>query len=546
MASKTGAIRAGRAFVELYADDSALRRTLAGVSTRLKAWGAGFAKLGAGMAGIGTSILAPLTAAASLFSDAGSALADMSARTGIGVEALSELKYAVEQSAGSMELLEVGVKSMQKMLAAAGEGSKGAVDTLSALGMVASDLAGLSPDEQFTKLADALSTIGDPGQRAALAMKAFGKSGQQLLPLFAGGAEGLRAMRAEAVSLGLVMSTKDATAAEAFGDAIDRLKAQLQQFVVTIGSAVAPALMDVLKYTQGAGKAAIDWASQNKPLIATAFAVGVAITAAGTAFIGIGAVLAMAGAAFSGLAAAIGMAGSALTFLMTPLGAGLGILAAAGASLGYLAVTSLDWAAALSTVKGAWSAVSAAIESGDMETAAEIAFQAVRVAWKSLIVDMKSDWKSFEDGLAQGLAGSMEGRLFALASGVDHDRLMANLLETQAMTGPRAELEAERRKLESLIQSAKSIHPGDLPASAGIPFAANGLRIPATLPAAAASVATSRVRMEGTTSALSDRMFGGGADKDQGASLKTIAKNTAATAAAVDRLSRRGVVYRMN
>ena len=44
----------------------------------------------------------------------GSDLLDMSQRTGVSVEALSELGFAAEQSGADMETLEAGLRKMQK------------------------------------------------------------------------------------------------------------------------------------------------------------------------------------------------------------------------------------------------------------------------------------------------------------------------------------------------------------------------------------------------------------------------------------------------
>jgi hypothetical protein len=63
MASAPG-IRAGRAFVELFVDDSKLVRGLRRAEKRLKAFGDRIRNLGLKIAGLGTAMLAPLIAAA--------------------------------------------------------------------------------------------------------------------------------------------------------------------------------------------------------------------------------------------------------------------------------------------------------------------------------------------------------------------------------------------------------------------------------------------------------------------------------------------------
>ena len=94
----TGSIRAGRAFVEVFADNKPLLRGLNQAAAKLKTFGAGVRALGTKMLAAGSGIVTPLLAAAKVFGSMGDEFAEMSARTGISVEALSSLGYAANQS----------------------------------------------------------------------------------------------------------------------------------------------------------------------------------------------------------------------------------------------------------------------------------------------------------------------------------------------------------------------------------------------------------------------------------------------------------------
>src|SRR5512133_3006131 len=111
MATANG-IRAGRAFVELFADDSKLARGLKNAQKKLEAFGSGIRHIGTRMMAAGGAVTAPLVAAAKAWADAGANLALMSARTGIGVEALSALSYAAEVTGTSLEDMETGLRKM--------------------------------------------------------------------------------------------------------------------------------------------------------------------------------------------------------------------------------------------------------------------------------------------------------------------------------------------------------------------------------------------------------------------------------------------------
>lgn len=76
------AIRAGRAFVELFADDSKLVRGLRGASRRLKRWGSQVRAFGAKLAGFSAAALAPVAIATKIFASFGDQMAKVKAITG--------------------------------------------------------------------------------------------------------------------------------------------------------------------------------------------------------------------------------------------------------------------------------------------------------------------------------------------------------------------------------------------------------------------------------------------------------------------------------
>ena len=201
--ANAGAIRAGKAFVELYADDSKLAAGLRRAQKRLQSFGASVRTAGLALFGVGTAAVTALAGTAKLFADMGDAVNKASQRTGIAVETLSELGYAAEQSGLEMSTLEGGLRRMAAVVVEAAHGSKGAQQALAALGLSASELGRLSPDEQFKAIADRMARIENPTVRAAVAMDIFGKSGTQLLPMLREGRAGIEALQQRARDLGL-------------------------------------------------------------------------------------------------------------------------------------------------------------------------------------------------------------------------------------------------------------------------------------------------------------------------------------------------------
>lgn len=174
-------IRAGRAFVELFADDSKLVRGLRRAEKRLKAFGDRIRNLGLKIAGLGAAMLTPLIGAAKAFSSMGDQVAKMAKRTGLSVETLSELRFVASQTGTDFESLEMAFRKMQRSIYDAGRGLSTTVDALEDLGLTFQDLDGLSPEDQFKLLADRISQVEDPTRKAAIAMSLFGRTGMFLL-----------------------------------------------------------------------------------------------------------------------------------------------------------------------------------------------------------------------------------------------------------------------------------------------------------------------------------------------------------------------------
>jgi hypothetical protein len=394
--AQAGAIRAGRAFVELFADDSKLVRGLRRASARLKAFGEGVRNIGLKMAGLGAAVVAPLAGAAKSFADMGSKLWDMSKRTGVSVEALSVLGYAAEQSGAEIESLEVGLRKMQKAIVDAASGSASAQEALALLGLTVQDLVGLSPEQQFKLIADRIDQIEDPTLKAAAAMEVFGKSGTGLLPMFEGGAAALDAYEAKARKLGIIMSTEDAKAADEFGDALGDLWKVLKQAVFTIGSALAPLLQTLAEKITYAVSVASQWLRQNKELVVTVLKVaaavvagGLALVALGYAIMGVAKVMGILATVVSGVGTVLKLLGAVLAWMISPIGMVIVAVAALGAYILYatgMGAKALGWLGERfnelrQDAADAYQGIADALAAGDIGLAAKILWLTLKMEW---------------------------------------------------------------------------------------------------------------------------------------------------------------------
>jgi len=405
-------IRAGQAFVELFADDSRLVRGLKAASRRLRAWGQSVAAMGRRMMLAGTAAIASLFASAKLFAGMGDVVQKMAKRTGVSAEALSELGFAAEQSGTDLASLENGLRRMQRTIGDALQGLSTAEDALAMLALSVQQLVGLSPEEQFKLIADRIARIEDPTLKAAAAMEVFGRSGTMLLPLMEQGAAGIEALQKQARELGLTISSEDANAAAALTDALNMLWRVVKQGVFAIGASLAPAIKRFADWATGVIKSIGQWVRQNRQLVVTIFKVAAATTVAGVTIMLLGGVLSALGYVFGTLGTVLAGVGAALKLLVIAFGAILtpvGLVVAALASLGgYLLYVSgagqqaLSWlgqqfAALRDTALAAWRGISDALAADDIGLAARILWLTLKMEWQKGIAWLTDKWIGFKE-----------------------------------------------------------------------------------------------------------------------------------------------------
>jgi len=440
MAGKAGGIRAGGAFVELSLRDR-IGKGLSRASAKLRSFSRGVGALGAGMIGLGAGIMAPLQMAVSKFSSVGDQLDKTSKRTGVTVEALSELGFAAEQSGAGLEVLERGLFGLSRSYYAASKGSKGAVnefgqvirpsadivDAFAQVGLSMQQLKGMTPDEQLSAVAEGLSKMTDESKKGAIAQSLFGRQGRQLLPLLNEGAAGIRNLREQARALGLTVSTEAAASAAELTDRMNEMWRVAKMGVFTIGSALAPAVIDVVKSVTAWSVVALDWVKAHKDLVIWVAKLAAAVATVGVVLLSIAGL----GFVFSGLAAAGSALLTALVAIKVAVIAAFGALIspAAAAVVAIAAVvaavakftTALDEAKALgayldgkfsglvkdlggiftSTFQG----VRDAIVTGDWEAAGDIVMAGLEAAWLSGVATLSSIWEDLKLAMIETFAG---------------------------------------------------------------------------------------------------------------------------------------------
>lgn len=227
----------------------------------------GIGAIGAGMVGAG--LAAKSWAEETL--DASGELVDFSAKTGFGIEALQEWRYAASQAGVQVGTFNSGLTTFSKNLGLArsntGKLAKFTKDNLSPA--LLEQLKGTtSVEEALALYVSAIEAIPDPSKRAAAAQVAFGGAGKDMALLMAAGTQELQRLREEKRRDG-VMSSEVATKNEALGDQVERLKGQYEQLKYTVGAATLEA---VQPHITGLGQ----WFEANREVIGQNVGAGVA------------------------------------------------------------------------------------------------------------------------------------------------------------------------------------------------------------------------------------------------------------------------------
>jgi hypothetical protein len=278
--------------------------------------------------------------------------------------------------------------------------------------------------------ADRIAAIPNPTERAAAAVRIFGRAGTELLPLISQGAAGIERFEQRARELGLVTSTESAQAALRFSRALADLQAVLKKCVMVIGSALAPDLEGLVEKITSVAVRVRQWVAENRGLIVTVFKVAGAIVLAGlgSSVLGrvlgimvtpismvlgglklLGAAVSQIGTLISGsftvVSAVIGMVGSALSLLLTPIGLVVGAVVGLGAYFLYasgLAGQAMNYLGdVIGTVRDdaleAFGGIRDALASGDIALAAKVLWSLLKLEWQRGVSWITEIWVNVKD-----------------------------------------------------------------------------------------------------------------------------------------------------
>lgn len=231
--------------------DRSTQQTSQGFDTGFKsmaiAGGAAGLAVAAGMKVIGAATDAA-RAVVGKFGDAldmGDRLSELSSRTGESAGNLLVLQRAFENTGAEADKVGPSINKLQKFITDAANGSDKNAQMISKLGISMVDLQGKTPTQQMSVFAKAISSIVDPSERSTAAIKVFGKSGGELLPMLNDFEGEVSNAKRELGSMPGILD-KSANAFGLISDKMNVVKGKLTEFAAGLLSEAIPAISELV------------------------------------------------------------------------------------------------------------------------------------------------------------------------------------------------------------------------------------------------------------------------------------------------------------
>ncbi|MBN2019298.1 MAG: hypothetical protein JW749_03635 [Sedimentisphaerales bacterium] len=212
----------------------------------------GFAKAITAVAG-----MAGLTYLVKKTMDSIEATAQLSNRLGMATEDLISLQYAAEQSGMGTEEMNNALETFVRRIGEAQSGGGAAAKTLRELGLSAHQIASTDQTENLKMFADRINQLPTAAERAAVAYDLFGKKGQEMLNVLAGGSAGIEEARKRAEQLRITFSNFDAAkvkvAVDKLYDVKKILTAIAEKAVIELSPSIAAAAEKLIEFVIAGG-----------------------------------------------------------------------------------------------------------------------------------------------------------------------------------------------------------------------------------------------------------------------------------------------------
>ena len=409
-----GAIRAGRAFVEIYTDDTKLQKGLLSVRRQLNSLAGFAAKIAAGLFAVGGAIAAPFFMAIQAGSDLEEVMNKFNVVFGENAEAVKKWgdEYGNQVGRSKKQIADF-MASNQDLLVPMGFEEDAATKMSKQITQLSVDLASFNNKQDKDTLRDLQAALTGSGE----VMKKYGvivseaAVKQELLNIGMDPKSVTEAQKAQA-RLNIIM--RGTTAAQ--GDAIrsagsyanrkKALAASIQNTADKIGTVLLPIITPLIAKMTSGVEVVGKFVDENQALVIGIAGTGAALIAAGGAFLGLAAASWVMSAGLAAVGGMIAIVKTGLLLLLSPVGLITVGLAAAGGAFLYFSGTGASVLSFLGDqfdkFKGrsneTLEALKAALSAGDYKTAAQVLWLALKSEWirgTNALMEKVDAWTEF-------------------------------------------------------------------------------------------------------------------------------------------------------
>lgn len=181
--------------------------------------------------------------------DAADHLNDLSKKTGIAVGTLGGLGFAAGQAGGDLESVTAAAGKLNKSIAEAAGGNKEFGAAFDALGINIRDASGQlkTADVVMAEVADKFAGYQDGPEKAAIALRLFGKAGADIIPFLDDGGNSMRD-NVEYYKRFSGVTAEVAAASDQFNDTMGKLNLLSGAFGRTLAADLLPTLQTLADY----------------------------------------------------------------------------------------------------------------------------------------------------------------------------------------------------------------------------------------------------------------------------------------------------------
>jgi len=219
---------------------SAVFQKLQGTMSGMSVIGANFGRI-IGALGVGLSLQQAASAMKNLI-DKADGFKDISQKTGVAVETLSQFSQVAENSGTSLDSVAIGLKKLSSNMVQASAGNREMLAIFDALNVSFTDSQGNLRDtgEVMLDIADRFTTMEDGALKSATAVKLLGKSGSELIPMLNEGSKGVK-------QFSVVIDTEFAEASDKFNENIKSIQNNIEKGLVSALKTILPLMNDFIE-----------------------------------------------------------------------------------------------------------------------------------------------------------------------------------------------------------------------------------------------------------------------------------------------------------